>query len=355
MAGAIVWRRAASVGGWSLIIWALSACAAVSTSSVARGPAYSLATASIALPGDGTWDHVVAVPTIRRAFVSHETHVDVLDLDVDTLVGTLPRTPGVHGVAIALDAGRGYSSNGGDSSLTVFDVATLDVRGRIHLTSAAPDGIAYDSVSRRVFVLHDGSPSLSVVDAGPDTVRLTLALGGTPDGAEPDGRGNLFVTIKDKSELLKIDTRTLAIDRRWRLAPCAGPDAMTFDPSANRILIGCDNRIAVAINPTNGRVVATFAIGNGVDGIAVDPANGAVLVACGDGSVTVARRERRDSYRVQGTLRTERGARTAAFDPVRGRLLLPTARFASEESADSTGRSSSAVAASFHVLLLERR
>lgn len=349
------WQRTATIG-WPVLLWALFACGGVrSSSAVARAPAYTLSTAPIALPGDGSWDHIVAAPTIRRAFVSHETHVDVLDLDGDTLVGTLLHTPGVHGVAVALAAGRGYSSNGGDSSLTVFELSTLAPRGHVRLTTAAPDGIAYDGVSRRVFVLHDGHPTLSVVDAGPDTVRLTLALGGMPDGAESDGRGGLFVTLKDKSELLKIDSRTLTIVERWRLAPCAGPDAMAFDAAANRIMIGCDNRMAVEVDPRDGRVLSTFAIGDGVDGIAVDPSNGTVLVACGDGSVTVGHREAGGRYRVVDRLRTERGAKTAAFDPVRGRLLLPTARFASEVSADSTGRHSSVVPASFHLLVLERR
>lgn len=350
-----VWRRHGIAGGF-LTLGLLSACGRATPSAVGdRAPAYRLATAPLALPGDGSWDHIAAAPAIRRAFVSHDTHIDVLDLDADTLVGTVSHTPGVHGVALALATGRGYSSNGGDSSLTVFDVATLLPRGRVRLTTAAPDGIAYDSVSRRVFVLHDNQPSLSVVDAGPDTVRRTLALGGMPDGAEPDGRGGVFVSLKDKSELLKIDARALTLVARWALAPCEGPDAMTFDASMQRLLIGCDNRIAVEVDPANGHVVSTFAIGEGVDGIAVDPANGTVLVACGDGSVTVARRAANGAYRVLDRLRTERGAKTAAFDPVRGTLLLPTARFVSAASDDPTGRHSAVIPASFHVLMIQRR
>lgn len=278
-------------------------------------------------PGAGTWDHVTTASAARRLYVAHADHVDVLDLDVGRLAGVLRGTPDVHGVALAPALGRGYTSDGGDSSLTVFDPATLAVRGRVRLPGGAPDGIAYDPATRRVFALHGTGPSLSVVDAGADTVRATVALGGAPDGAVADGRGRVYVTLKDRSELLVLDSHRLTVGRRWALAPCAGPDAVALADAGRTVWLGCDNGVAVAVDAADGRVRASFPIGAGVDGIALDR-RGAVLVACGDGTVTVARRAPAGAYRVAGVVRTPRGARTLAIDDTTGRVYLPTAQFA---------------------------
>lgn len=274
----------------------------------------------VGLPGDSTWDHIIAASAARRLYVSHATHIDVLDLDGDTLVGVLDSLPGVHGVALDEQAQRGYTSNEGDSSITVFDTRSLQVLRRLHMRADSPDGIVFDPASRRVFAMHGNSPSLSVVDTGADTVRHVLQLGGLPDGGIPDGRGRLYVTLKDRSELLVIDTHRLSIQYRWPLAPCAGPDAIAIDTVRGRVVLGCDSGTVVSVETSTGTVHPGFAIGPGVDGVSI--AGDMVLASTADGVVTVARCHE-DHCAIERTIRTVRGSGTSALDARTLRLFVP--------------------------------
>ena len=274
----------------------------------------------VGLPGDGTWDHIIAASAARRLYVSHATHIDVLDLDSDTLVGVLDSLPGVHGVALDEYAHRGYTSNEGDSSITVFDTRSLQVLRRLHVRADSPDGIVFDPASRRVFAMHGNSPSLSVFDAGADTLRNVLQLGGSPDGGIPDGHGQLYVTLKDRSELLVIDTHRLSILQRWPLAPCAGPDAIAIDTVRGRVVLGCDSGTVVSVETSTGTVHPGFAIGTGVDGVSIG--GNMILASTADGVVTVARCQQ-DRCAVERTIRTMRGSGTSALDSRTLRLYVP--------------------------------
>jgi DNA-binding beta-propeller fold protein YncE len=313
------------------------------------GVVYAVAS-GISLPGDGEWDHVTAWSAARRLFVSHDSHIDVLSLDDHTVVGTIPGLAEVHGIAIAPELRKAYTSNGGDSSVTVVETETLTARGKIKLRVDAPDGIVYDPVSRRVFTFNASTPSATVIDATADTVVSTLRLTGAPDGGVPDGRGKLYVALKSTSEIAVIDGRSLDTIQRWRLAPCKSPDAMAMDTVRRRLIVGCTNRIVVVLSAADGRVVASFPIGDGVDGAVVD-ATGTALIACGDGTITVLRLDARtDTYAVAQELRTQRGARTVALDEQTGEVYLPTASFTSTVQSDPTGRRSAVSPESFTVL-----
>ena len=311
------------------IVVVVSAALTLGRACASRSPASPTATTSalpdtmrhrLALPGEGSWDHVVASSVDRRLYVAHASHLDVLDLDGDSLVAVLDSLPGVHGVALDPVAHRGYTSDGGDSSITVFDMRSLRVLKRLHLQADAPDGIVFDLVSRRVFAMHGDAPSLSVVDAGPDSVRGTMALGGSPDGGVPDGHGRLYVALKDRGELLVIDTQHLVVEQRWPLAPCQGPDAIAIDTSHARVFLGCDNGMVVSIETATGVVHPGFAIGPRVDGVSLlgsevvaSTADGVVTIAdCEDGRCTTTR-----------TLATNRGSRTSALDGRTRRLFVP--------------------------------
>lgn len=274
----------------------------------------------VPLPGDGPWDHVVASSETRQLYIAHDAHIDVLDLDNQTLVAVLDSLPDVHGVALDIGAHRGYTSNGGDSSITVFDTRSLRALRRIHLKNDAPDGIVFDPASRRVFAMHSSTPALSVIDVGPDTVRTSVALGGSPDGGIPDGHGRLFVALKDRSELLVLDTHRLTIEHRWPLAPCAGPDAIAIDTLRARIILGCDSGTTVSVETATGAIHRGFAIGPRVDGVSI--AGEMVLASTADGVVTIGRC-RQDRCVIEGTIRTMRGSRTSALDERTMRLFVP--------------------------------
>ena len=298
----------------------------------------------IPLRGEGSWDHVVASASDRRLYVSHASHLDVLDLDGDSLVGVMDSLPGVHGVALNPETHRGYSSNGGDSTITVFDTRWLRVLGRVHLKADAPDGIVFDPASSRVFAMHGDTPSLSVIDAGPDTLRSTLQLGGSPDGGVPDGHGRLYLALKDRSELLVIDTRRLIVESRWAVAPCQGPDAIALDTIARRVVLGCDNGIVVSVETGVGLVHGEFHIGPRVDGVSL--LGNLVATSTADGVVAISECTA-DRCSNPRAVESVRGSRTSALDERTRRLFVPYDDRLSRHAAGGRGD------AGFGVLVLQ--
>ena len=278
--------------------------------------------ARIVLPGGPTWDHITAATETRRLYLAHESHVDVLDLDGDTIVAVIRPASSAHGVALAHDIGKGFTSNGGDSSLTVFDLRTNAITGRVRLREDAPDGIAYDPTSQRIFAMHSDRPSLSVVDARSHAVIKVVALGDTPDGGVPDNMGHLFVALKPTSRLAVVDTRTLDVKHLWSLSPCRRPDAIAFDHRRQEVVLGCNNRLAVVVRAADGVVLSSFPIGLEVDGLSLD-GDGNAVVSCGDGTLHFAQRQG-DRFRVTRVVRTAKGAPNSALDTKRNRVYVPT-------------------------------
>jgi hypothetical protein len=173
--------------------------------------------------------------------------------------------------------------------------------------------------------MHGTTPALSVIDAGPDTVQGTFGLGGAPDGGVPDGHGRLYLALKDRSELLAIDTRRLVIERRWPLAPCQGPDAIALDTLRMRVFLGCDNGMVVSVEAGTGVVHSGFAIGPRVDGVSL--LGSEVIASTADGVVTIAVCEA-DRCATTRMVATVRGSRTSALDERTMRLFVPyDARF----------------------------
>ena len=292
----------------------------------AAAPSYHVARRA-RLGGPGGWDYLTVDTAGHRIFVTHATHVVVVDARTDSVVGDVADTPGVHGVALAPELGRGYVSNGRDSSVTVFDLRTLAPVARLKVTGRNPDAIAYDAPSRRVFTFNGGSASATVIDAAADSVVATVPLGGKPEFAVTDGRGTLFVNIEDRSEIVALDTRSLAVRARWPLAPCAEPTGLALDRASRRLFAACSNRLMAVVDADRGRVVATLPIGAGTDGAAFDPARRLAFASNGDGTLTVVREEAPDRYRVAQTVTTQRGARTLAVDPETHRVYTVTAEF----------------------------
>jgi DNA-binding beta-propeller fold protein YncE len=315
----------------TLLIISAAGTAAAQTPTPA--PAYHVAR-RVTLGGDGGWDYLTADPARQRLFLSRGTHVMVVDTRVDSVVGDIGGTAGVHGVALAPSLGRGFTSNGRDSTVTVFDYTTLAVLQTVHVNGRNPDAITFDSVSGRVFTFNGGSDNASVIDAHTGALVGTVALGGKPETGVVDGRGHLYVNVETKNEIVALDTRTLAVLGHWALAGCEEPTGLAFDVVTRRLFSGCGgNRTLVVVNADNGRVVATLPVGEGVDAAAFDPSSRLVFASAGEGNVTVIHEDAPDSYRVVQTVATARGARTMTVDPATHRAYTVTAEFGTPPAA----------------------
>lgn len=281
----------------------------------------------VLLGGEGGWDALTMDPPTHRLFVTHGTRVQVVDVKTDSVLGEIPDTPGVHGVALAPELGRGFTSNGRDSSVTMFDLKTLAVLGRIKLEARNPDAIEYDPVAKRVFVFNGGSANASVIDAKAGTVVGSVALGGKPEFAVADGKGRMYVNLEDSSAVVGFDTRTLKVLDRWPLAPGEEPSGLAMDREHRRLFAGCSNQKLVVLDADNGHVVGVLPIGNRVDGVAFDPRQRLVFSSNGDGTLTVIHEEGGDRFTVLENAVTQAGARTLALDETTGTVYLPTAEF----------------------------
>jgi DNA-binding beta-propeller fold protein YncE len=300
--------------------------AAASAVLAADAPPFTVAH-RILLGGEGGWDALTVDAATHRLFVTHATRVQVVDVKTDKVVGEIADTPGPHGVALAPDLGRGFTSNGRDSSVTVFDLKTLAVLGRLKLDARNPDAITYDPVSKRVFAFNGGSASASVIDAAADTLVGTVPLDGKPEFAAADGKGNLYANLEDSSAVVALDTRTLHVLHRWPLAPGEEPSGLALDREHRRLFAGCSNEKLVVLDADKGNVVAVLPIGKSVDGVAFDAARQLVFSSNGDGTLTVIHEDAPDRFTVIQNAATQKGARTLALDETSGTVYLPTAEF----------------------------
>jgi DNA-binding beta-propeller fold protein YncE len=276
--------------------------------------------------GTGGWDYVTLDSAHHRLYVPRFDRVMVLDLDGKTL-GTLPATEGVHGVALAPDLDRGFTSNGRSQSVTIFRPSTLEVLGRMKATGEGPDAILYDPFTKRVFSFNGHGKNITAYDAEKGVVVGSIPLGHKPEFAVSDGKGRLFVNLEDASEVAAIDARTLQVLHRWPLAPVEEPSGMAMDRAHRRLFIVGRNKLMAVMDADSGKVVATPAIGAGADAAAFDPGTGIAYSSNGEGTLTVVRQDAPDAYTVLEQAPTQRGARTMALDETTHRLYLPTADF----------------------------
>jgi YVTN family beta-propeller protein len=250
----------------------------------------------------------------------------VIDADSGAIVGDIPDTPGVHGIAVIEDAGKGYVSNGRASTVTVFDLKTLKALKQIPV-GKNPDAIIYDAASQRVFTMNGASNDATAIDVKTDTVAGTLALGGKPEFAVTDEQGNIFVNIEDKSSIVKFDSRRLAVEANWPIAPAEEPSGLAFDRKHRRLFSVGSNKLMAVVNADSGKVLTTLPIGGNVDAAAFDSETGLVFSSNGDGTLTLMHEDSPDKYSVVENITTQRGARTMALDPKTHKVYLVTAEF----------------------------
>jgi YVTN family beta-propeller protein len=278
----------------------------------------------IPIAGQGSFDYLAVDESARRLYVSHGTQVEVLDIDTLNLVGNVPKTPGVHGIAIAPDSGRGFVSNGQASTVTIFDLKTLKPIADVP-AGRKPDAIIYDPATARVFAFNGQSNSATAIDAATGTVAGTVDLGGGPEFAAADGTGYVFNNLEDQSQVLKINSRTLKVEQRWPTAPCSSPSSMAIDRANHRLFLGCRSKVMAVMNADTGKIITTLPIGDHVDATAFDPQTKLIFNSNGEGTVTIIRQEDADKYSPVETVKTLPRAKTMALDPKTHRLFLSAA------------------------------
>jgi len=307
--------------------------------------------ASIPLSDPVRWDYVDVDAPAHRLYVAHRERVDVIDTATRKLVLQLSPTPGVHGAAAAADVGRVFTSNGGDDTVGVFDIASGRPVGSVK-AGHGPDAIVYEPVTHRVFAFNGHSSDVTAIDAGSLRVlAASIASPGRPEFAVVDGRGRVYFNIEDKGELAVLDAATLKVERHYSLAPCESPSGLAVDPRG-RLYSVCANGLLVVSDPAQGKVIGQAPIGHGPDGVAW--MDGKAWSANGsDGTISVVGETAPGRFETVATLTTARGARTIAADPSSHQLFTPTADFKPQAAGDAGQKRPEAVAGSFRVLVVK--
>ncbi len=282
---------------------------------------------SLTLGGEGGWDYLTVDTVAERLYVSRGMRAQIVDLTHLALIGEIPNTPGIHGIALVPSLGRGYTSNGRDSSVTIFDMKTLKSMSVLKIDGRNPDAILFDALSQRLFTFNGGSANATAIDVAADAISGMVPLGGKPEFAVDDGQGHIFVNLEDRSSLAEIDTRALRVVRTWPLAPGEEPTGLAIDRVKGRLFSGCSNRLMVISDIKAGKVITAVPIGEGVDGTAFDPATGLAFSSNGEGTLTVIREDAPGKFIEVDTVPTRRGARTLALDEKTHRMYTVSARF----------------------------
>jgi YVTN family beta-propeller protein len=294
----------------------------LATAVFAAAPTYKVLS-KIKVGGGVRWDYAYLDSADHRLYLSHGTQTEVIDTTSDKLVGTIPGTNGVHGIAIAADLGKGFTSDGGDNDVTVFDPKTLKVLSKVK-TGQNPDSIIYEPVTHRVFTFNGRSKDSTAIDAkSGDVITASIPVGGKPEFAQVDGKGHIYANIEDKNEIIEVDAKNALVSKHYSIAPCDSPSGLAIDPKG-RLYSVCENKLMVISDPSAGKVIATVPIGGGTDGVAFD--DGYAFSANGqDGTITMVGETSPGKFEVLATIPTTRGARTIAADQRGHKLYLPAA------------------------------
>jgi len=295
----------------------LAVCTAAGLGATAVGRAQTFNVEKFDIKGDGGTDYVAVEAATGRVFVSRGTHMMVVDGPTGKVLGDIPNTPGVHGAGIATAAGHGFTTNGADNTVTMFDLKTLSVVKQITVGDGL-DGIMYDQPDDKIILTRHSHPVGTVTALDPKTgdIVATVELEDTaPEGAAADGKGHIFVNNEGKNTIQVIDTKTWKATASWPVAPCEGPTGIAYDKPSNRIFSGC-SKTSVVLDADTGKIVATITNGTRVDALGWDPARKLIFIPNGgEGNVTVVHQDAPDKYTVAATVTTFPGAKTIAVDP----------------------------------------
>jgi DNA-binding beta-propeller fold protein YncE len=327
-----------------------AACASHAAKAQTGASGY-VVTQTIPLPGDEGWDYVFVDSAARRAYISHGARVLVMDLDSSKIVGTIENTAGVHGIAIAPDLGHGFVSDGRANTITIFDTRTLKTIGTAN-AGTNPDAIIFDPASKRVFAMNGRSGDVTALDAATGNVVGTMPIGGKLEFAAADGKGNVFVNVEDKSEIVEFDANGLKVLHHYPLAPCEEPSGLAMDVANRRLFVGCRNKMMAVVDADSGKIIATPAIGEGVDATAFDPSAGYAFSSNDEGTLTVVKENSPSDFAVIDTVQTKKSARTMGLDLKTHTVYLPAAEFEPAAPGERRGKMKPG---SFILVVVEKR
>ncbi len=286
------------------------------------------------LGGDGGWDYLTVDADGRRLFIARATRVMVVDEGSGKLLAEIPDTPGVHGVALAPEFGRGFISDGGEDMVTIFDLKSLKPVNKVKV-GTRPDAIVYDPFTKRVFTFNATSKDTTALDAAKGEVVGKIDLGGKPEFAASDEKGTMFVNIEDTSELVAFDPQKLVVKSRWKMAGCEEPTGLAIDKKNRRLFAGCGgNKKMAIVDADSGKVIAMPDIGDGCDATAFDADQKLAFASAGNGTITVIREDSPDKFSVAETVKTQDRARTMALDPKTHELFTVTAKVLPERKVE---------------------
>src|SRR5882762_6314553 len=308
----------------------------------------------IQIGGEGGWDYLSVDSAAHRLYVSHATHVVVIDTQANKVVGDIPDTPGVHGFAIAADLGRGFSSNGRENKASIVDLKTLKLIQKVD-TGENPDAVVYEPSRHEVYTMNGRGKSATVIDAQSGKVVATIPLEGKPESGQADAKaGKVYVNIENMNAIQVIDTATHKVTATWPIAPGEAATGMAFDSATQRLFIGCDNKLMLMIDTATGKVVYSVPIGAGVDSTWFDPGTKLAFTSNGEaGTVTIAREDSPSVVKVVQTLKTRPGARTMALDPSTHTIYLAATDYEPQPAA-AKGRPK-AIVGTFRVLTYQMK
>jgi YVTN family beta-propeller protein len=278
------------------------------------------------LGGDGRWDYLIVDPDDKRLYIARSTRFMVVSTQSGELVGEIPDTPGAHGVALAKELGIGFTSNGQENQVSVFDLKTLRVTKKVAV-GQNPDAILYHEPSKSVFVFNGQSHSATVIDAVSLTVATTIPLAGKPEFAVADDHGNIYVNIADKNTITVIDAEKRKVKAVWPIGGCEEPTGLAIDRKTKTAFASCGNKKLAVLNLGTGKVAQLLPIGDDCDATTFDPNTNRVFASNGEGTLTVIEGDGSGSYRVRQTVETMPGSKTMALDPSGQKLYVPTAKF----------------------------
>ena len=311
----------------------------------------------LAVGGEGGWDYVTLDGAAHRLYVPRSTHTLVIDTETGSIVADIPDTKGVHGVALAADLNRGFTSNGADTSVTIFDLRTNAVIEVVKGTGINPDAILYEPTTRRVFTFNGRSNDATVIDAVNGKIIGTVKLSGKPEFSQTEA-GVVYVNIENKEgSITAIDAKTMKVTADWKMADCEEPSGLAIDHRFKRLFSVCGNKQMKVVDFGTGKLVASLPIGGGTDGVAFDEGTQLAVASNGaDGTATVVHQDGADRYTVAGTVPTQRSARTIGVDPKTHRFYLPAASFepARAPTAEVPRPRAKMIAGSFTILVMDR-
>jgi YVTN family beta-propeller protein len=287
------------------------------------------------IAGTEGWDYITVDSAARRLYVSHAVRVNVLNADTGAAIGTIEDTPGVHGIAIADHDKHGFTSNGKENKVSMFDTTTLAVIKKIEV-GKGPDGIYYDKASNRIFTNNHGSHDITAIDGTSGDVVGTVAVNGNGEGAVTGGEGLVYVALEDKDEIAVFDPNSLEVKRHIPLENIKSPTGLAVDVKNGRLFVGGHNKTLAILDAASGKQIAQFATGSGTDAAGFDPISHHIFVSNGEGNLTVVHQKNANDYELMPPVETQASAKTMAFDKKTGQVFLPTAKVTST-SAKETG------------------